>query len=88
MEIGEHHFLVGIVKEWSYFLKKGQHDACNPAWQGSKKGPSTLGLMYTIFPCIFARCYFQVLTHDLMVTKQQLYRCARAPLQWLYFVKE
>jgi hypothetical protein len=47
--------------------------------QGPGKGPTTFGLMYTTFPCISARGCFQD-THDLMVTRQQLYRCTRAPL--------
>jgi hypothetical protein len=34
--------------------------------------------MYVVFPCISARGYFQDLTHDLMVTRQQLYHCTRA----------
>jgi hypothetical protein len=33
------------------------------------------------FPCIFVKGCFQDLTHDLMVTRQQLYNCIRAPLQ-------
>jgi hypothetical protein len=44
------------------------------------KGLTTLSLMYVVFPCISVRGCFQDLTHDLMVIRQQLYRCARAPL--------
>jgi hypothetical protein len=36
--------------------------------------------MYAAFLYISARGCFQDLTHDLMVTRQQLYCCARAPL--------
>jgi hypothetical protein len=45
--------------------------ACAGYREGSDHFGS-LGLMYATFPYIFAR--------DLMVTRQQLYRCARAPL--------
>jgi hypothetical protein len=39
--------------------KKGQSSAHSSDLQGPGKDPTTLGLMYAIFPCISARCCFQ-----------------------------
>jgi hypothetical protein len=52
------------------------HEA--PALRGSREGSDTVGV-YAVFPCKFARGCFHD-TRDLLVTRRQLYHCAKAPL--------
>jgi hypothetical protein len=40
--------------------------------------------MYAAFPYISARDCFHDLTHDIIVTRQQLYHCTNAPLQVIH----
>jgi hypothetical protein len=47
---------------------------------GFREASDHLDLSYVEFLYIFIRSCFHDLTHDLMVTRKQLYRCTRAPL--------
>jgi hypothetical protein len=61
-----------ILKVFDMLSRKKNKQA-----QGPKKGLIILDLMYLVFPYISKSGYF----YDLIVTRQQVYRCAKARLQ-------
>jgi hypothetical protein len=58
----------------------GPHIA--PAYVGSEEGSNRFG---SYVRSISLYLYKRLFTHDLMVTRQQLYRCDRAPVQMFWF---